>query len=121
MIWNPTNSPEEYMTKFEIYLGLSRTNAPNVGQGEVRAFVAHVAAPYFRNGLTFTFCEGYWEDKPEPSCVITIVGPEAIRPRIYRVANAYANRYDQSAVMVTETRVSSALILQADDTPVPLS
>jgi hypothetical protein len=79
-----------------------------VSEAEWQDFVATALTPAFPDGLTVTDAEGQWRDARtaalvrERSKVVTVLldAPDAARPRLEAVADAYKRRFRQDSVAI---------------------
>lgn len=103
-------------TKFSLHFGDDIQGRDVVDDIAFQGFLADIVTPRF-SGFTLIEAKGYWEGNPEETRILEIVVPytfqdalQTTRETVHKVARAYAIRFKQDAVMVTEENVQFALI-----------
>jgi hypothetical protein len=102
--------------KSTLYFGAARPDGGSVSDAEWAAFLADTATPAFPDGLTWFDAHGQWRGAEaavvrEPSRVLVLLhGADAASlRRVQRLADAYARRFAQEAVLRERTAVCMRL------------
>ncbi len=95
----------------ELYLGLSRHNAPDIAPAQFQAFLDSEVTPRFPDGYTVVDAQGRWRDSAgrivtEPSRVIILLHPEDADAdrKIDEIRDAYKHEFDQESVLRVDDR-----------------
>jgi len=85
----------------ELYFGRNVGGALGVSETDFDRYVAEELAPRFPQGLTLVDTDGRWGAVREPGKLAVIVLPAEThaRARLHAAADAYAERFDQEAVL----------------------
>lgn len=90
-----------------LYMGRGQADGGGVTDAQAQAFVQEVIVPAFPDGFTLFDARGHWRDGPtgrpvnETTLVFVVVHPPgpAGAAAIRAIAETYAGRFDQTAVL----------------------
>ena len=92
-------------TRYTIHFSLNNPNAPTrLALSRIRAALADVPA------YTLYRAYGTWEHQPEDSYTLEIVGQSTDEPRILTTAKVLKEHFNQSAVLITKSTVSTLIV-----------
>lgn len=105
-------------TKFSISFGADIQGQSTVDAIAFQGFLADIVTPRFP-AFTLIEASGYWQGKPEQTRILEIIVPLVdgatsykTRLTVHKIARAYAIRFRQDCVLVTEQEVESAFVEQ---------
>lgn len=109
-------------TKFELYFGRSCPNGSTITVMQFERFLVDTVAENFPEGFTVAEKNGAWKDREtgllirERTSVLGILAPNDDRTRevVAAIARIYAVRFNQDAVLVTETAVSAVSFVEQE-------
>ena len=103
------------MQRTELFLGLKRPKGADITDAEFQAYLEEEVTPRFPRGYTVVPAEGRWRGAGPGDAAITIREPSRLLIILYeptaksldkinQIKNAYIDRFDQEAVLRTDSR-----------------
>lgn len=98
------------MLRFRAYFGLVTKDGCNVTDDQIQEFLDNTVAPTFPLGFTTYRAHGHWKGTNEPTLILEVLGSKDLRADLDDTARAYAQKYNQEAVLVTQETIVSDFI-----------